>query len=172
MTFKFEPEALKKIQYGIYIVTSFSEEIISGLLATVVFQITNNPARICTCLNKNTLTHELAMKSGAFGVSILSQEANLRFISKFGFCSGRNRDKFADVKYKKAKTGSPLVLDNATGILDLELEKTLDFDSHTLFVGKVVSSEKLNDKPAMTYDYYHDVIKGKLHKYAPSYQKD
>ena len=167
---KIDLSVLCQIQYGVFIVSSFCNDKINGQIATVIFQITCEPIQIVTCLCKKNLTHQLIMESKIFGVSILSQDADLKFIGKFGFCSGRNSDKFADTNYKKTQTGTPLVLDHTTGILDLQVTQTIDVGTHTLFIGSLLTAEKLNDNIPMTYDYYHNVIKGKTHQNAPTCQ--
>jgi ferric-chelate reductase [NAD(P)H] len=167
---KIDPNALCQIQYGVFIVTSFADNKLNGQIATVVFQITNQPPQLITCLNKNNLTHQFVMTSKAFGVSILTEEADLKFIGKFGFRTGRDFDKFSDTNHKKLSTGSPLVLDRTSGILDLKVTQTIDVGTHTLFVGELVAAEKISDSKPMTYDYYHKVVKGKTHQNAPTFQ--
>lgn len=170
MTSETNSRVLCQIQYGVFIVTSSLDEKINGQISTVVFQITCQPPQITICLHKDNLTHQFITTSNVFGVSILSQEADLKLIGQFGFRTGRNFDKFANVNYKKLATGSPLVLDNATGILDLTVKQTINVGTHTLFVGEVLAEEALNNKTPMTYDYYHNVVKGKTHKNAPTCQ--
>lgn len=169
MTQNMNTEALCQIQYGVFIVTSFNDEKINGQIATVVFQVTSDPIQIATCICKKNLTHEFITKTKSFGVSILSQEADLKFIGKFGFRCGRDFDKFIDTNYKTENTGAPLVTDNSTGILDVRVKQALDIGTHTLFVGELLFSEKLNDKTPLTYDHYHNFIKGKTHENAPTF---
>jgi len=171
MTNNIDLKTLNQIQYGIFIVTSYLNEKINGQIATVVFQITSEPIQIATCINKNNLTHQYIVASQVFGVSILSQEADLKFIGGFGFRTGCNYDKFIGINYKRSITNSPLVLDHASGILDLKVTQAVDVGTHTLFIGKLLASESLNNKLPMTYDYYHHVVKGKTHKNAPTFQK-
>lgn len=163
-------DVLSQIQYGVFVVTTGSQEKLNGQIATVVFQVTIEPIQIVTCLHKSNLTHQFILDSKKFGISILSQQVDLKFIGIFGFHTGRNFDKFAGINYKKAVTGTPLILDYAVGVLDLQLQQTIDVGTHTLFVGKVIAAEKINDKIPITYAYYHDVIKGKTHKNAPTFQ--
>ncbi|EKE01201.1 MAG: flavin reductase protein [uncultured bacterium] len=167
---KLDLGVLCQIQYGMFIVTSYFGEKINGQISTVVFQVTCQPAQVVTCLHKDNLTHQFVTTSGSFGVSILSQEADLKFIGQFGFRTGRDFDKFTNVNYKKLSTGSPLVLDHAVGLLDLKVIKYIDVGTHTLFIGELLASEKLNDKTPMTYDYYHNAVKGKTQKNAPTFQ--
>ncbi len=170
MTSPIDLSTLCQIQYGIFIISSFSGSKINGQIATVAFQVTNQPAQIAICLNKNNLTHQFVMDSKTFGISILSEEADLKLIGKFGFRCGRDCDKFIDTNYKKSITGSPLVLDHAAGILDLKVNQALDLGTHTLFIGEVLTAEKISAKKPMTYDYYHKVVKGKTHQNAPTFQ--
>jgi len=70
----------------------------------------------------------------------------------------------------KAAAGIPLILDHASGILDLKVNQTIDLGTHTIFVGELLSAEKVSDNKPMTYDYYHNVVKGKTHQNAPTFQ--
>ena len=167
---KIDLSAICQIQYGVFIVTSFSNDKLNGQIATVVFQVTIQPVQIATCLSKKNLTYQFVMESKAFGVSILSEEADLKFIGKFGFRTGRDFDKFTNTNYKKSVAGIPLILDHASGILDLKVNQTIDLGTHTIFVGELLSAEKVSDNKPMTYDYYHNVVKGKTHQNAPTFQ--
>jgi ferric-chelate reductase [NAD(P)H] len=170
MTSTIDINVLSQIHYGVFIITSCCQTKINGQIATVAFQITSKPAQVITCINKENLTHELILANKVFGVSILTEDADLKFIGKFGFCSGRMSDKFCNINYKTLSTGTPLVIDHTAGIMDLKVNQAIDVGTHTLFVGELVASEKLCDKQPMTYDYYHKVIKGKTHKNAPTFQ--
>jgi len=93
----------------------------------------------------------------------------LPFIGGFGFKSGRNTDKLKGMNYKVGITGSPIFLDNATAYLEAEVIQDVDAGTHTIFIGKVVAAEILNENPCMTYEYYHQVKRGTTPKTAPSY---
>ena len=45
----------------------------------------------------------------------------------------------------------------------------METSSHTVFLGEVVDADNLKSAPPMTYAYYHNVIKGKSPKNAPTY---
>ena len=163
--------ALYKIQYGIYVISSRCEAKFNAQVATVVAQITSAPAQIMTCICKETLTHEYIQNCGVFGVSILEQTASLKFIGHFGFCSGRKVDKFAAINYKIAPTGCPLLLDHTLVVMEARVNQQLDVGTHTLFIADLLSAQTLKEGTAMTYEYYHNVVKGKSPKNAPTYQK-
>jgi ferric-chelate reductase [NAD(P)H] len=164
-------DALYKIQYGLYVITSKFQDVINGQLATTLFQVTNEPIKVVVVLSKNTYTHELIIKSKVFAASVLSQDTPPQFIGTFGFRCGRECFKFADVNYEVGTTGCPLVLDHALVVLEAAVIQSLDLGTHTLFVGELKTCKKLRDGMAMTYEYYHRERKGISPKNAPTYQK-
>lgn len=164
-------EALYRLNYGVYIVSTKSGEKINGHTANSVFQVTAEPPKIAVCINKGNFTHELLNESGVFSVSILSEKAPMKLIGNFGFKCGRDVDKFKDVNYRKGKTGAPIILDYTVAYLEAEVVKSMSVGTHTLFVGKVVEAELLNDDKPMTYEYYHRELKGKEPEAAPTYRK-
>ena len=161
---------LHKISYGLYIISSKNGNKINGQIANTVFQITSEPPTIAVSINKLNLTHELIQDSKVFSVSILSQNTPMKMIGNFGFKSGRDLDKFADIIFKLGETSSPIVMENTIGYLECELINSLDVGTHTVFIGKIINAEIINEEDElMTYDYYHKVVKGKAPKTAPTY---
>jgi len=165
-------KALRKVSYGMYVVTSHLDGKLNGQIANTVFQVTSEPATIAVSINKQNLTHEFIEKSGVFAVSILSKDAPLTLIGDFGFKSGRELDKFSSVNYKIGVTGSPVVLDSAIAFLEAEVINSLDVGTHTIFIGKIVNADVLSDDEPMTYAFYHLVKRGTSPKNAPTYIKE
>jgi ferric-chelate reductase [NAD(P)H] len=162
--------ALNKIQYGMYIITTKANDKINGQVATTVFQVTSKPIRIAVCLSKKTYTYELLTQSKKFGVSILEESTPFSFIGQFGFRCGRDCNKFGSINYKTGTSlGCPLVLTHTLVALEVSVENTVDIETHSLFIGRLEHIEKIKDGKAMTYEYYHDVIKGKTPENAPTY---
>ena len=92
--------ALNKISYGMYVISSIKENALNGQICNSVMQITSEPVKIAVCINKQNLTHEFIEKSKVFTVSVLSKETPLEFIGRFGFRSGRDFDKFKGINHK------------------------------------------------------------------------
>jgi ferric-chelate reductase [NAD(P)H] len=161
--------ALHKIGYGMYIVGSHQSEKRNAQIANTVFQITSEPPTVAVSINKNNLTHEYIKSSQVFSASVLGQTAPLPFIGGFGFKSGRDTDKLKGVNYKVGQTGSPIFLDNTVAYLEAEVIQDVDVGTHTIFIGKVVAADILNENPCMTYEYYYQVKRGTTPRSAPSY---
>ena len=162
-------QALHKICYGLYVVSSVRNEKLNGQIANTVFQITSTPATIAVSINKQNLTHEFIKESKVFTVSVLAKEASMKFIGHFGFKSGRKIDKFSEVNYKLGVTNAPIVLEYSIAYLEAEVVSTVDVGTHTIFIGTIVDADILNEGEPMTYAYYHTVKKGKSPKTAPTY---
>jgi flavin reductase (DIM6/NTAB) family NADH-FMN oxidoreductase RutF/rubredoxin len=164
-------KALNLCSYGLYIVSARSGDRYNGQIVNTVFQVTAEPPTVAVSINKENLTHQYVSESGGFTVSILSTEAPMPFIGKWGFKSGRDIDKFKDTDYRIGTTETPIVLDHALAYLEAEVTKQVDVGSHTIFIGRVVDCEILKSGEPMTYAYYHQVKKGKTPKRAATYVK-
>jgi len=162
-------KALHKISYGVYVITSKMDGKLNGQIANTVFQVTSEPPIIAVSINKQNLTHEFIQESKVFGVSILSKEAPLKQIGHFGFKSGREINKFKDVSYRIRETGVPILEDYTIAYLEAEVVNTVDAGTHTIFIGKLVNAEMINNEEPMTYTYYHEIKRGKSPKTAPTY---
>jgi ferric-chelate reductase [NAD(P)H] len=164
-----DPNVLHNLSYGVYIASSFRPGSINGQIVNTAFQITSEPVTIAISINKNNLTHEFIESSGYFSISVLSEEAPLQFIGKFGFKSGRKEDKFKDVNYKKLPSGCPVVLDYVICYLEAKVTCKFDCGTHTLFLGQMTDSEMVKPARPMTYEYYHLVKKGTTPSAAPTF---
>ncbi len=162
-------KAIQKISYGVYIVSSRLNGKINGQIANTVFQITSEPPTVAISINKENLTHEYISKSGVFSVSVLAKSAPMTLIGRFGFKSGRETDKFQETRYKIGVTGAPIILDNTVSYLDCEILSSSDVGTHTIFIGKIVDCDILNNEEPMTYAYYHEVKGGRSPKTAPTF---
>jgi flavin reductase (DIM6/NTAB) family NADH-FMN oxidoreductase RutF/rubredoxin len=165
----YNPACLFSLTYGLYIVTSAADGKGNGQIANTVIQVTAEPARVAVALNKKNLTHELISRGGAFGVSVLAKDTPMKFVGLFGFKSGRDVDKLAEVEHREGATGCPVVTENALAVIEARVVGNLDAGTHTIFVGDVVAGEVLADAEPLTYAYYREVKGGKAPKTAPTY---
>ncbi len=162
-------KALENLSYGLYIVTSRSDNRLNGQVVNTVIQVTSDPPRVAVIINKKNLTHEYISRSGSFGVSVLEETAPLIFFGPFGFRSGRDYDKLSKVQFKEGTTGCPLVTQHTLSVLDAKVIEQVDVGTHTVFIGDVVSSEVLKEGRPLTYLYYRENLKGKPSQYSPTY---
>jgi len=164
-----DAKALHQISYGLYVISSFRGDKLNGQIANTLFQVASEPPSVAVSINKQNLTHSFIHDSRVFAASILSHDTPLRFIGDFGFRSGRDVVKFAQVNYKIGKTGAPIVLDHALAYVEAELINETDAGSHTIFLGRLIDAQILSSGEPMTYTYYHEVKRGSTPKTAPVY---
>lgn len=156
-------KGLQYITYGLYILTVSDGVQKNGMILNTVFQVTATPPQVAVSVNKNCLTHEILLRTNRFAAMPLDQSATLPFIGTFGFRTGRTYDKFAKVPFTMGKLGCPLISQHTLSYLEVQVNQTLDVGTHTLFVGEVKDAGVFNtEKPPLTYEYYHHVIKGKV----------
>lgn len=169
MSPELDRRAFRDLSYGLYIITSHDGERLNGQVVNTVIQVTSDPPRVAVIINQKNLTHEFITRSRVFGVSVLDDTATMTFIGPFGFRSGREVDKFAQVPFKKGTTGSPLLLAHTLSLLEVRVSDQVDLGTHTIFIGDVVTSEVLQAGQPLTYHYYHQVLKGKSPPNAPTF---
>jgi len=162
-------KALHSISYGLYVIGSRKGDRLNGQIANTVIQVSSQPPLISVCINKENLTHEYIKSSGAFSVSVLSQDTPLSFVGHFGFKSGRELGKFEGVNYKIGQTQVPIVLDHTLAYMEAKVTQEVDAGTHTDFIGQLVGADILKEGEPMTYAYYHQVKRGTTPKTAPSY---
>ena len=61
------------------------------------------------------------------------------------------------------------VVSDACAYIVCEVVDQMETSTHTVFLGKVLDADILKKDEPMTYSYYHNVIKGKSPKNAPTY---
>lgn len=166
---KREGKVFHLLGYGLYVLGSKGGEKYNAQIVNAFMQVTSKPPRVAFALNKGNLTHDFVKESRVFSLSIVSEEAPLDFIGKFGFRSGREGDKFLGVNHKFAKNGCPVVLDYTLGYLAGKVIGELDVGTHTLFVGEVEEGEILGEGVPLTYSNYQKIKKGVTPKRAPTF---
>ena len=160
-------KVFRNLSYGVYVVSTLDGTRPTGCTANSVMQITSEPASIAISINHDNYTNGCIAKTGAFAVSILSEDSDPGLIGTFGFQSGKDVDKF-DGTAHTIRDGMP-VLDDCCGYIVCRVIDKMETSTHTVFLGEVTDGDVLETAPAMTYAYYHNVIKGKSPKNAPTY---
>ncbi len=155
-------KAMYKFSYGLFVLTTAYEGKDNGCIINTAIQAASEPNQISIALNKVNYTHDLIMGAKRFNISVLSQEASFDIIKRFGFQSGKNVDKFEGFEEcVRAENGIYYITEGTNSYFSIEVQKTLDLGSHTLFVGVPEAMEVLSDAPSVTYEYYRNNIKPK-----------
>lgn len=159
--------AFYQLSYGVYVVSTWDKGRAVGCTANSAMQITSDPATVAVSINHDNYTNRCIQDTGKFAISILGEHSDPRIIGTFGFRSSADHDKFEEVD-QVLKECMPVVQDACAYIVCQVIDK-METATHTVFLGKVLDADMLKKDDPMTYAYYHNVIKGKSPKNAPTY---
>ncbi len=161
---KIEPDAMFKLSYGLFVLTSMDEKD-NGCIINTVMQITDSPKRISIAVNKANYTHDMIAKTGIFNLSVLTEEAPFKLFQHFGFQSGREVDKFPPggdyTSNERSDNGLLYLPQSANSFISGKVISAVDYGTHTLFTADVTEAKVLSNVPSATYAYYFSHIKPK-----------
>lgn len=158
----------RDVSYGLYIISTKYNGKNVGCVINTLSQVTSENPVVSFSVNKNNYTNEAIKNTKKFAVSIISEKTKKEVITKFGYSSSRNTDKFENCAYEEMEE-IPIVTDGMCSYLICELIQTVDCGTHDIFIAKVMDAQKISNEKEMTYRYYHEVIKAVAPKNAPTY---
>lgn len=162
---------LNNLSYGMYIITTKRENKKVGCFINTAMQITSKNPMIAISLNKENYTNEILKETRKCAISILNENASQELISKFGYFTSREINKFENVNYQSIEE-LPVVLEDVCGYIIGEVIRVIDAETHDIFLIRMQQTAKVLETKPMTYRYYHEVLKGKAPKKAPTYQEE
>ena len=151
-------QALNNLSYGMYIVTTRKESKNVGCLINSAMQITSKNPIIAISLNKENYTNEVLKETRECALSILSEKTNPEVISKFGFLSSSETNKFENRNYKDIDN-LPVILEDICAYIIGEVIRVIDAETHDIFLIRVKQTEKVSEESPMTYKYYRERLK-------------
>ncbi len=162
-------KAFHKLSYGLYLIASEYRDKKTGYIANTVFQVTSDPPQLAISCHKNNFSTRIILDSGAFSVSVLKKEVNMKIVGDFGFMSSTDINKFSGINYLKGQSGAPIVIDSSVAWFDCKVVKSIDMGTHFLIIGQVIDSDEISDDEPLTYQYYREKYKMYSPKNSPTY---
>ena len=156
-----DSKALYSISYGVFILGSHDDKKINACVTNTCMQVAANPARLALTVINQNYTCEQIKKCGTFALSVLDKSVTFDTISRFGFQSGHNADKFADFAHTLDANGNPYLNDQICALFSCKVISSQDLGTHTLFIAEIEDSKVLSDKAPLTYADYHKDVKPK-----------
>lgn len=141
----------RKISQGMYVLTTEG----GGCVVDAVSQVSagDNPL-IAVAVMKGNYTNELMKKNDKFAISVLGQNVDMKIVKTFGFNSMRDINKFEKVDLEKVDNIN--VIKGSLGYMICEKVDSIENETHTLFIGKLIEADVFCDDEAMTYGYYQE----------------
>ncbi len=158
---KNDPNALSKIGYGLYVVTSNDGKKDNGFIVNTVMQVTNTPDKIAVTVSKENYSHHVIKQTGKMNLNCLTTDAPFRVFENFGFKSGRNTDKFADDTVYRSDNGLAILGKYINSFMSLSVEEYVDLGTHGMFICSIDEARVINNAETMTYEYYKKNVKPK-----------
>jgi flavin reductase (DIM6/NTAB) family NADH-FMN oxidoreductase RutF len=143
-------ETLAGMVHGIYVLTSATGEIINGMIASWVCQVSYEPPMVVVAVHPNRYSHQIIEKSGSFALHLITAKQK-DLLSRFK--KPELEEKFSSVAWSKGKTGCPILKD-CLGYLECMVRARYSPGNHTLFVGEIVNARVISTgTPMSTLDY-------------------
>ena len=158
-----DPSATRDLTYGLFVLTSKDGDKDNGCICNTAVQVASDPLRLMVSVQTENLTKEMIQRSGAFNVSVLTENVPFETIRHFGMQSGRDVDKFERFPAaKRSANGLLYITENTNAMFSCKVVSQQDLGSHTLFIGEVTEAKVLGKAPSCTYAHYHKAIKPKF----------
>ncbi|MDQ0380161.1 3-hydroxy-9,10-secoandrosta-1,3,5(10)-triene-9,17-dione monooxygenase reductase subunit [Amycolatopsis thermophila] len=132
---------------GVTVVTTMDGDEPAGFACQSFAALSLDPPLVLFCPARRSRTWPLIERNGRFAVNVLA-EGQHRVSTVFG---ARGTDKFADVGWEPAPSGSPILEDALTWV-DCAVETVFEAGDHFVVVGRVTAlGEPSNGRPLLFY---------------------
>lgn len=140
-------QVMRRFAASVNVITSANGAVKNGMTATAVCSVSADPPSALIIVNKSNRSHPIIDETGAFAVNVLSagqQHVATSFASKLP-------DPFAGIPYTLGRTGCP-VIEGVDAHIECVVIDKMDVGTHTIFVGRIVSTGASNGVPLL----YHE----------------
>ena len=146
--------AMRKWASGVTIVAASYQGVQHGMTVNSFASVSLEPPTVLVSLSRDSRTHALVLKSGAFAITFLTsdqQEISERFAGR----TPDDEDRFGGLTAYVLTTGSP-VLDGGLASLDCRVIDTHESGTNTLIIGEVVASQSTEESlPLLYFDRHY-----------------
>lgn len=154
-------EALAALTTGIYVLTVRAGDRKHGMSSSWVTQVSGNPILLMAAVDKEHVTHQMILESGAFALNIVGERSK-QLEDYFYSSASRKPDNLEGFALESGPTGAPLLTD-ALASLDCRVVSAHSAGDHTLFIGEIIEARvRLMDHPLTSHDLPYLYLGGKL----------
>ena len=138
-------DALNRIPYGFYSLTSIYEGDANAMVFNWLSQVSFTPRLVAIGLAKKAYTHSLIEKSGVFSVNIFNKD-DKEVLSSFTKGRAKRPDKMENASFTLSpKTGCP-ILEGAAAFIECKVVNLIDNGGdHDILVGEVINAGILKE---------------------------
>ena len=138
-------EALKRMPYGFYSITSRRGDEVNAMVANWIMRSSFTPQLVTVGLQKKAYSHGVIEDGGVFAINIFNKE-DQEAMMPFTKSRAKNADKMADATFTPGpETGCP-ILEGAAAYIECRVRQLIDIGGdHDLLVGEVVNAGILKE---------------------------
>jgi flavin reductase len=143
-------EAMSRIAAAVHVVTTDGPGGRLGATVSAACSVSDDPASILICLNRQTRMHEAVLKNRCYCLNTLPhdhQEISDAFAGRFDI---EMPERFAKGEWTNLATGCP-ALDSARLSVDCEIFSVSEMGTHSIIVGTVVDLRMTDPGKSLLY---------------------
>jgi flavin reductase len=125
-------EAMSRLGAAVNIITTHDEAGDSGLTASAVCSVTDDPPTLLVCINRNSSQNERFKQAGLLCVNVLTHEHQELSPIFAGEGNLPMAARFAMASWTRLATGAP-ALTGAAASLDCEIDQITEVGTHSVF---------------------------------------
>ena len=144
-------KVLRQISYGMYVVSSASDDVLSAGTVNWLSQASFAPPLVMVGVKKDSGLHDAVKKSNSFAVNVLSADQK-QFAEDFFRPSTVEGNNVNGHPFKPGVTGAP-ILDEVYSYFECKVTGSIEQGDHSVFVGEVIEvGARSDDKPLEMWD--------------------
>ena len=141
-------DAMRRFATTVSIISCSREGCRYGMSATAVSSLSFDPPALLVCVNSSAATHRALSRGGRFCVNVL-RSFHVALSQTF---SGKikGEDRFSVGQWDQTADGLPFLLD-AQSNLFCEIDRTVKYATHTIFIGQVYAARTQTEVDPLIY---------------------
>jgi len=155
--------AMFKLSYGLFALITKDGKQDNASINNSFFQVSDKPNLVMLSVNVANKSADTIRETGVFNISVLDETCDFEVFKKFGFVSGREKNKFEDFDrpVKRSANGLYYLASCSNAFFSCKVKETIEAGNHVLFIAEVTEAKTLSAVPSMTYAYYFANVKPK-----------
>ena len=141
-------EALRLFTYGLYAITTGSEQHWNAFTANWLSQVSFDPPLVALSVENTSTSLPIIRQSGRFAVNVYTAEQR-ELAGRLGKPYARSPQKLEDLQVGKGESGCPVLLEAAAWV-ECAVEGEMRAGDSTLVLGRVVGARVLRHEEPLT----------------------
>ena len=143
-------DCMRHLAGAVTVVATGSVGARSGLTATAVCSLSDDPPTLLVCVNRLTGAHNVIQSLRHFSINLLAADQEV-VAGKFAGRAGlKGEARFTGDNWRTLATGAPVLAD-ALAAFDCEIVQEHLFPTHTIFIGLVVATAARDTADPLLY---------------------